>query len=390
MTATPTPRPALLAELARRFERFAALDGRDDPLYTALAATIATRPALLELLAQAPQTQQLPVLLLAALHERVLAGADHGLAAYYPSVGGTRAPDAALASRLEHFVAQEHEALQATLRSRNTQTNEIGRCAVLWPALQALSRRLAPQREALPPRHPLALFDFGCSAGLNLGVAQYRYVFEGQPALGSSEPLAPQVPSRWRGAPPQALLGPCRWQLAQRLGVDLAPIDPRDPAAARWLQACVWPGDVARHQRLAQALALARQDPPVLQASEQGLAVLAAWLDQLPPGVQPVLFHSWVLAYLDGPALQAHQAQARALVAQRGLAWISAEAAARSPLQHQPPLPAGESAGSATLWSLHWRDAQGQPREQALAWSHPHGRWVQWLAQQDGGEGGWG
>ena len=378
MTDTPSGALAPQIDLAQRFERFAAMDGRDDPLYSALAALIASRPALLALLARAPLTQQLPVLLLAALHDRVLAGADHGLAAYYPSVGGTRAPDAALAATLERFAAHEHDALLATLCSRNTQTNEIGRCAMLWPALQALAQRLAPPGQALP----LALFDFGCSAGLNLGVADYAYDYQtaqGPLRAGSQSPEAPRVPSVWRGAAPAALLGPARWRLAARLGVDLAPLDPADPAQARWLQACLWPHDQQRRERLQQALRLARARPPALEASARGLDRLAAWLDELPAGVQPVLFNSWVLAYFDAPALARYRQQVQALTLRRGLAWISAEAVARAPLEPPPAVPAGESPGSATLWTLHWRRADGRPCTEALGWSHPHGRWLSWL-----------
>jgi len=87
----------------------------------------------------APQAR--PNLLLAALHERVLAGVPHDLAAYYPSVGGERAPDAALADSLHRFVRAERPRLLEHLRLRSTQTNEIGRCAVLWPALQPKSNR---------------------------------------------------------------------------------------------------------------------------------------------------------------------------------------------------------------------------------------------------------
>ncbi len=94
------------------------------------------------LLLEAPQTQRKPVLLLAALHDRILAGAPHPLAAYYASVGGTRRPDGDLGPLLRDFVHREDAALRALIRSRTTQTNETGRCAVLRPALQTLATRL--------------------------------------------------------------------------------------------------------------------------------------------------------------------------------------------------------------------------------------------------------
>jgi len=117
-----------------------------------------------------------------------------------------------------------------------------------------------------------------------------------------------------------------------------------------------------------------------LTASDEGLRVFERWLDTLPADVQPVLFNSWVLAYFDAPALERFHARALALVEQRGATWLSAEMGSRSALQPAPPCPEGESPGSATLWALHWRDVDGHRHDEALAWSHPHGRWLQWLA----------
>lgn len=381
-TASEAP-PELLADLARRFTRFAEHDCRDDALCIALARAIAAEPELLALLAEAPSPQRLPVLLLAALHERVLAGVDHALAGYYASRGGTRAPDEALPALLLDFARQQDPPLRALLRQRATQTNEIGRCAVLWPALQALAWRLGGTARAPVS---LALFDFGCSAGLNLGVAQYRYAWQTADGLtcngGGTAPDIPEIHSTWRGAaPPAGLLAAPAWRLVDRHGVDPAPIDPADQDQSRWLRACVWPGDTARHRRLDQALALARRHPATRVARGDGLAELERWLDGLPAGVQPVLFNSWVLAYLDRAHLPGHHQRVARLVSERGLAWISAEAIALSPLpppQPAPPVPEGEAPGSATLWTLQWRAPEGL-RTEVLAWSHPHGRWVQWM-----------
>ena len=58
---------------------------------------------------------------------------------------------------------------------------------------------------------------------------------------------------------------------------------------------------------------------------------------------------------------------------ERGLLWLSAEAASLRPPGLAEPPPPPETA--ATLWTLQGRDGA-----RALAWSHAHGRWVQWLA----------
>ncbi|MBN8504493.1 MAG: DUF2332 domain-containing protein [Burkholderiales bacterium] len=358
--------------LRERFLQFADAHEPDDRLYGALARAIAGDADLLGLLIAAAPTQRLPVLLLAAMHAVLLDGSPHPLRHYYPSCGGTRPPDAELLPRLRDFAREAREPLLHLLRTRQTQTNEIGRCAVLWPALQQVALLRGGEKS-----QPLALLDFGCSAGLNLGVDAYRFD-DAEGGYGASAGAGPCLDVQWRGGRP-ALLGPARWHLAARVGTDLAPLSPADPSDARWLQACLWPSDTARRQRLDAALALAVRRGDRLLRCTDGLAALQQAAATLPPGVQPVLFNSWVLAYLDEAAFQQHRERALALVRERGWAWICAEAASRCPLQQVPAVPAGESSGSASIWSLHWRAPGGEVREQALAWSHPHGRWASWL-----------
>lgn len=356
---------------ARQYRHFAAHECSQDPLYVAICQAVAAVPELLALMQEVPATQARPNLLLAALHERVLAGATHALADYYPSVGGTRTPDAALPALLLDLARQQRPALLAHLRGRATQTNEIGRCAVLWPALQRLA--------ALSGKGELALFDFGSSAGLNLGVDRYHYDYGLFQRGARPDPERPRIACRWLGeaAPPPPQAG---FELVARLGVDLAPVDLLDEQEVRWLRACLWPCDRPRAQRLDQALALARAAGPAVERHAEGLDRLERWLDELPAGVQPVLFNSWVLAYLEPAALARYQARVAGLVRARGLAWISAEAAALRPAGLA--LPAAAVAGvppqTATLWSLQWREGRAL-RQRALAWSHAHGQWVHWL-----------
>lgn len=370
-----TPDLHELNELREHFMRFAALDGRDDALYVAMAQAIAQDDTLLALLLEAPAAQRRPVLLLACLHERVLAGSTHALAAYYASVGGTRSPDAQLPSHLHDFAQQERPALRHLLRTRSTQTNEIGRSSVLWAALQ--------HTRLVTGRSELALLDFGCSAGLNLGVDQYRY--RGHTLnYGAADDSAarPELAIHWRGGEPSLLAEPATWTLQARIGTDLEPLTPTNATHTRWLHACLWPGDAARRTRLALALQLASAREERLIASPDGLGALAQAQQAIDPSWQPVLFNSWVLAYMNDAQWQHHCERSRALVREQGWAWISAEPLARSPLH--AALPEGESVGSATLWAMHWRDATGRVQGQALAWSHPHGRWAQWLASPIG------
>jgi hypothetical protein len=371
---------AALPSLADHLRAFAR-EHPGDSLYAHLAVLIAERPAAVELLQAAAPARQKPTLLFAALHDRLLALHDEGvqlpaLAAYYPSLGGARRPDSALGEALEAFVAAEADALRRIIASRITQTNEVGRSAVLWPALAEIAR--------MHGGRPLALFDFGCSAGLNLSVDEMRVAYrhaDGQPWFdaGSAHADAPVLACRLLGDPPPTPA----WHVEHRLGVDRAPVSLDDEGALRWLRACLWPGETARAERFERAVALARSARHEVRAADDGLAALAAWLRELPAGVTPVLFNSWVLAYFTADELAAHTSRVQALVREHGLVWLSAEdedrLTATTGLRAEPARHPSAH-GTPTHWSVTWRDDTRGIRHRLLARSHAHGEWLEWLA----------
>jgi hypothetical protein len=377
-----TSRQALTDSVSVLAEHFIAFtrDHGTEPLYARMSMLVAERPPILQLLLAAPATQRVPTLLFAALQDRLLALAESGtplpaLAAYYPSLGGTRAPDDALPAALEHFVDAEAAALQETIGARTTQTNEVGRSVVLWPALADIARRHGGA--------PLALLDFGCSAGLNLSVDSFRICYRdaagaAQAVVGPDDAEAPALDCRlFGGVPP---LSP--WRLAARLGVDRAPISLDDTRALRWLRACLWPSERARAARFEQALRQARKVRHPVQAADDGLSVLSAWLRGLPAGVTPVLFNSWVLAYFSPEELATHTERMHELIRDQGLVWLSAEddKRLRAATGLQAPEPPAGSRGTPTWWSVSERVDTGTVGHRLLACSHPHGEWLAWQA----------
>lgn len=361
---------AALQALARRFLDFAEHDCTEDALYVALCRHLAGRPHALAWLLQADASQRKPNLLLAALHARVLAGGARGLRPYYASVGGSRAPDAELAPALDAALHEERDALARLVAGRATQTNEIGRCAVLWPALTAL----AAERRV----DGLALLDFGCSAGLNLGVDRYGYDY-GAVSLGTLGLAAPRIACGLVGGGRLPAAAPPR--LVQRLGLDPAPVDVHDDAQVAWLRACLWPGDRERMVRLDAAVAIARRERWPVRREPDCAAAIEPWLDNLPAGVLPVVLSSFVLMYFERTARQRHIDTMRELARRRGLVWLSAEgpglglddAAAPPPLQGVDGLADDELANGSLWWAV---DRDG---DRCLARSHPHGRWLQWF-----------
>ncbi|RZL92396.1 MAG: DUF2332 domain-containing protein, partial [Variovorax sp.] len=321
--------------LSTQLSRFGREECSQEPVYVALCEAAASDDRALALLAEAPPEQRKVNLLLAALHERVLAGAAPELAGYYPSAGGHREPDAELADALSACLAREWPTLLQHLRFGATQTNEVARGAALWPALGDAAR-------ATGARH-LALLDLGCSAGLNLGVDQYalRYrtddgvTHERGPARDGQRA---EIASRWLDAAP--LPAAADWRLTLRHGLDLAPVDPGDPERLRWLQACLWPHDGARRERLTRAAAQLQALPVTLTQADDCIAAIEPWLTGLPAGVQPVLLTSWVLYYLSDAELARLRAVADRLALSHGLAWICGELPTLSAQRRVPPLPA--------------------------------------------------
>jgi hypothetical protein len=141
------------------------------------------------------------------------------------------------------YAIENWPVIEEQMRSRATQTNEPGRCAVLLPVLAAL-----PQ--------PLALIDVGASAGLCLYPDRYSYRY-GDHRIGTGDPVL-ECAASGLGLP--ALLPEVAW----RAGLGLNPLDVTDPADLRWLDALIWPEHTHRRARLRAAAARVAADPPLL------------------------------------------------------------------------------------------------------------------------------
>ncbi len=217
-----------------------------------------------------------PLLLLAAIRSDVLLeGPSHPLwIAFGPDAdaGGVGA------ASLRAALAGTRDRVYDALAHRSAKTNDTTRAlAWLWPA--ALAGATGGVRA-------IALADVGASAGLNL-------VADDLPAIWTDE----------EGAPLEVATGV---RAVARLGLDPEPLDALDEGDARWLRACVWPGEHDREARLLAALdafraARIRPDAPVLlpiaapnvpsrlgllSAAEPGVLVIATQTgvrDSLPP-----------------------------------------------------------------------------------------------------------
>jgi hypothetical protein len=218
------------------------------------------------------------------------------------------------------FLATHWEEVSRVVLSRATQTNEAGRCATLLPSLAAI---------AAAEGRPLALLEVGASAGLALYPDRYRYEYDDGTTVtrlspvsdGGTPAAAPILTCATSGLVPlPAALPPVVW----RAGIDLNPLDVDNPDDVAWLEALVWPEQEFRRERLRQAAAIARRDPPLLVAGDlnERLLEVAA---RAPAEATLVVFHSAVMGYVSAEGrLAFRQAMAR-LSASRGCHWLSNE-----------------------------------------------------------------
>jgi hypothetical protein len=291
-----------------------------------------------------PRADALVLRLLGGLHAMVRGGDAPALATSYPP---NPMPDpVALAARLGAALADPR--LLPWLDSA-PQTNEVARSGMLMPGMMVI---------AAATGLPLRLFELGASAGLNLRMDRYRYDFAGQLSGPFDAPLL--LAPAWQGPRPP----PATVTVVERCGVDLAPVDVRDPAGRARLLAYVWPEQTARIERLSAAMAAFADDPAVLDAGDA-----APWIEQyvaLRPGTATVVYHSIAWQYFPDATRSRITAH---------LTKLAAEATADSPLAWLRCEFEAADAPRATLRLTMWPGGA----DRLLAYGHPHGATVEWL-----------
>ena len=352
------------SELARRFDAQARTAYARAPLNAALASIIARRPALHGLLGHAPDTQQLPVLLLAAIHFLVLDEPEHPLAGWYPNITEhPHAPDdRRLADTLESFVEERSAAVLDIVGSRHVQTNEVGRCSLLLPAFRLVADEFGE----------IAHLDVGASAGLNLLLPSFSYRYDGGEPIGPDDSTV-KLMCDTRGDSPVDLSSMTVPAISSRCGIDARPIDITDPGEARWLEACCWPDQADRFQRLRAAIDIARQQPPELLMGDAVDSVTTT-VERMATRAHPVVSTTWALNYLAAERRSAFVAALDRARTTIDLSWVFAESPALTPeLPHDQDL---KDDHLTELTLVTWRDGERTIRH--LAETHPHGYWIHW------------
>ena len=346
----------LVHDLAQRFSDFAKSFDKGAPLYSRIAARVANEPAVLDLMSVAPIAQRIPVLLFASAHHLLLDERDHELAQHYPNIARTP-PTGDAADLFVAFVLERADAMNELLANRSTQTNEIGRCNWFLFPFAMLEAEVGP----------LAQVDVGSSAGLNQLFPKLAFDLTPGGLIGEDDGLT--ITCDITGAPPVVTNRP---QVLWSMGFDAKPIIVRDDTEVRWLEACVWPDQVERFDRLQRAISLARHHNI---AVEHGDAVddVALAIERAAQHGHPVVTTSWVLNYLSSERRIAFVGELDRVGTERDISWVIAE----SPYE-TPELPGhhGSDELITVITLVTWR--AGQRKVQRLATTHPHGHWIHW------------
>lgn len=287
-----------------------------------------------------------PLRLLGGLHDLVLSGDDPGLAAVYPQPG--EAFDAAAAWPQARRAMTEHAGRLAAFMDHEPQTNEVRRSACLLGGFLTVAKETGL---------PLRCFEIAASAGLNLSWDRYRYDLSGA-AWGPESPVL--LPSDWSGVLPPL---DAQVRVLHRQACDRRPVDLKDPAQRRRLQAYVWPDQFDRLERIRAAIEVALANDVTVETAD---AVEWTARSAAPaPGAASVVYHSVFWQYM--PA----ESQVALRQAIEHLGSLAAGDAPLAWLRMEPP---PENMAIMEVRLTMWPGGE----ERILAVVHAHGASARW------------
>ena len=343
-------------DLAKYWLHFAEKECKGySPLYECFIRACASSDEVMDFVRSLPAHAHQPNLLLAAMHERVLQGLEPDLSHFY---SGEKTGDAG--HLFVKAVLGSRESLEPILTTRFTQTNEIGRVAIIAPALASISNQ-----------DNLTLIDVGTSAGLTLRLDDCFIDYGSYGSLGPCDSKVRVKSEVLSGQPPLRSV-----PISRRIGLDRNVLDPSNANDARWILALVWP-DTGRFERTRAAAELAATKPSELIKGD-ALDTLPRLLSTIQGPV--VITTTWVVAYMDIEYRTRLSAELMAASLERDIYWISAEAP--GVVSHLPEVlppqvegPVPSVVGLVTFTKGEIVDAR------VLAHSHSHGSWIWWYDQ---------
>jgi hypothetical protein len=324
---------------------------------------------------------KLPALLFgAAATYLVLELEPEPLRSWFPRVGHPQPElEPRFAGEYRAFCLDHRDRLLELCAHHRYQMNEVGRCADIVPALRDTARE----------GRRIALVDIGTGAGLGLHLDRYRYRYRepgGSVTIVGERNEAVTIDTQIRGSAPP-LAKPALPHVAERVGIDIEPLDVTDPAVRKWLTACI-PQEVDAVTRFHHAVAVATSHPACVVRGD-ACAVLPAVLNDLPQDLLVCLVDTYVHVFFSAQELARFHAIVHEAGTSRDLDWISID----------PLVPMGSAASDSVLGvpvpstliersrhegvfgvigRLSYR--RGERTAELLGVAHPGAAWLEWFA----------
>ncbi|WP_406010930.1 DUF2332 domain-containing protein [Streptomyces sp. NBC_00637] len=348
--------------LAQTYRHFGEVDaaGKSSPLYARVAVALSESDRALSAIGTAPARKRHPAVVLAALHDLALAGRAPALAAAYAAADADAAADAAI----DTLLCMTDPVVEIATR-RRLRTDESGRGAVLYPAVAEAARRAGADA--------VGLIDVGCSAGLNLGVDRVGIRYGNGPSLGASSSPVQLSATIVGDRPVPARAMP---EVVARVGVDPDPLDVSDADDARWLRACLWPGQPERAAMLEAEIALAATAPPLLLRGD-AVDMLPDAFAHVPADALPVVTTTWALSRFPPERRLRFLRRLEEAAAGRPVAWVSAEGVGVAPTV--PTLGDRHASGHSIIGLVELDRSALHAEALGRCWSR--GRLLAWLAE---------
>lgn len=238
-----------LQNISQRFLTFARVEAHNvSPLYERLSRSISSDERILRLSAFSGSGQPIPNMLFAAVRFLQLK-IDYKSLPFFGANGITGVRDISeLYPSFRKFCLENEAEIKLILEKRRVQTNEVRRCTCLLPAFAEINK--------LTEGKPWTLVDVGASAGLNLNFDKYLYLY-GKTIWGDINSKV-GLDCEVRGERSMQLHG-LSFNIGQRIGIDINPLDVNNEDDILWLRALIWPDQAEREMRLVQALEIAKE-----------------------------------------------------------------------------------------------------------------------------------
>ncbi|HKW45371.1 MAG TPA: DUF2332 domain-containing protein [Candidatus Eremiobacteraceae bacterium] len=304
---------------AEAFEQFARTARDSSPLYEHLARCVSTDWQLLALTDGVRPRHLQPNLLFAAVHYLLLKGDGPELARSYGSLGGRPPFEPDVFRHFRSFCLTHEGAIRRIVTARRVQTNEVRRCAALVPGFSCAAEALHASTASF--------VEIGASAGFNLQWDRYRCDYDDGLAWGNEFAVL-QLACELRGGGRPSFAGLPK--VAQRYGIDIAPLDARNADDVLWLRALTWPEHADRRRFLDLAVEVARFDPPKLIAGDAA-EIFPSVVEGVAPDLPIIVYHSFTMNQLDTEQRELLEDAFCRLGARRPLARVGFEWAVGAP-----------------------------------------------------------